>query len=78
MSKARARVPAAVREHLFVAAAADMPVAGVESYAFGLLVTAIDGTVFDLANTAAMRAAVHHPVEGPVPAGADGGAGGLR
>jgi Transposase DDE domain/Insertion element 4 transposase N-terminal len=67
VSKARARVPAAVWEHLFVAAAADMPPAGAESYAFGLLVTAIDGTVFDLADTAQMRERFTTPSKGRFP-----------
>jgi hypothetical protein len=67
VSKARARVPATVWENLFDAAAADMPGAGVESYAFGLLVTAIDGTVFDLADTAAMRAGFTTPSSGRFP-----------
>lgn len=67
VSKARARVPAAVWERLFLAAAADMPPAGPESYAFGLLVTAIDGTVFDLAGTAAMRERFTTPSKGRFP-----------
>jgi hypothetical protein len=67
VSKARARVPAAVWEHLFLAAAADTPPAGTESYAFGLLVTAIDGTVFDLADTAQMRAGFATPSKGRFP-----------
>lgn len=67
VSKARARVPAAVWEQVFVTAAADAPPAGVESYAFGLLVTAIDGTVFDLADTAEMRAGFATPSKGRFP-----------
>jgi len=67
VSKARARVPAAVWEHLFVAGAVDAPRAGAESYAFGLLVTAIDGTVFDLADTAQMRAEFTTPTGGRFP-----------
>ncbi len=67
VSKARARVPAAVWERLFVAAAADIPPAGAESYAFGLLVTAIDGTVFDLADTAEMREQFTTPSKGRFP-----------
>jgi len=67
VSKARARVPAAVWERLFVAAAAQVPPAGAESYAFGLLVTAIDGTVFDLADTAEMREQFTTPSKGRFP-----------
>lgn len=44
-----------------------MPPAGAESYAFGLLVTAIDGTVFDLADTAAMREGFVTPSKGRFP-----------
>ena len=54
-------------ERLFVAAAADMPPAAAESYAFGLLVTATDGTVFDLADTAAMRERFTTPSKGRFP-----------
>jgi len=67
VSKARARVPAAVWERLFVTAAAEVPPAGAESYAFGLLVTAIDGTVFDLADTAEMREQFTTPSKGRFP-----------
>jgi hypothetical protein len=49
LSKARARlVPQAMRS-VFERTAAVMPAPGVECFAFGLLVTAFDGTVFDLA-----------------------------
>ena len=67
VSKARGRVPAAVQEQVFVTAAADAPAAGAESYAFDLLVTAIDGTVFDLANTAEMREGFATPSKGRFP-----------
>jgi hypothetical protein len=67
VSKARGRVPAAVWERLFLAAAADTPPSGAESYAFGLLVTAIDGTVFDLADTAQMRERFTTPSKGRFP-----------
>ncbi len=67
VSKARARVPAAVWEQLFLAAASDAPPAGAESYAFGMLVTAIDGTVFDLADTAQMRNQFTTPTKGRFP-----------
>ena len=67
VSKARGRVPAGVQEQVFVAAAADAPAAGAESYAFDLLVTAIDGTVFDLANTAEMREEFATPSKGRFP-----------
>jgi hypothetical protein len=67
VSKARARVPAAVWEQLFLAGAVGAPPAGAESYAFGLLVTAIDGTVFDLADTAQMRAGFTTPSKGRFP-----------
>jgi hypothetical protein len=56
VSKARGRVPAQVMEQVFTGSAQVMPQAGAQCYAFGLLVTAIDGTVFDLADTEAMRA----------------------
>lgn len=67
VSRARARVPATVWERLFLAAASDAPPAGAESYAFGPLVTAIDGTVFDLADTTAMRAGFTTPAKGRFP-----------
>lgn len=67
VSKARGRVPAVVWEQVFVATAGDAPPAGAESYAFGLLVTAIDGTVFDLADTAEMRAGFTTPAKGRFP-----------
>jgi hypothetical protein len=67
VSKARARVPAAVTRQVFTAGAGSTPPVRAESYAFGLLVTAIDGTVFDLADTAGMRAGFTTPAGGRFP-----------
>jgi hypothetical protein len=67
VSKARARVSAAVLEQVFTASARVLPAAGGQCYAFGLLVTAIDGTVFDLADTDEMRAAFTTPTGGRFP-----------
>jgi hypothetical protein len=67
VSKARARVSAAVLQQVFTASAQVMPEAGAECYAFGFLVTAIDGTVFDLADTNEMRAAFTTPAGGRFP-----------
>lgn len=67
VSKARGRVPSAVMRQVFTAAARLTPAVGAESYAFGLLVTAIDGTVFDLADTAEMRAGFTTPSKGRFP-----------
>jgi hypothetical protein len=52
---------------VFERAAAAMPEAGPECYAFGLLVTAFDGTVFDVAATAEMDAAFATPRGGRFP-----------
>ncbi|MFC7280249.1 transposase domain-containing protein [Paractinoplanes rhizophilus] len=67
VSKARGRVPAAVMRQVFTSATQAMPPVGAESYAFGLLVTAIDGTVFDLADTAEMRSGFATPTNGRFP-----------
>ncbi|MFV2122926.1 transposase domain-containing protein [Micromonospora sp. LOL_013] len=64
VSKARGRLPAAVHQQVFTTGARSTPMFGPESYAFGLLVTAIDGTVFDLADTERT---------GPLPPGASSG-----
>jgi hypothetical protein len=52
---------------VFAQAAALIPVAGPGSYAFGLLVTAFDGTVFDLAATADIAAQFATPSAGRFP-----------
>lgn len=48
LSAARVRLAPATMRHVFMRAAADMPAAGPESFAFGLLLTGFDGTVLDL------------------------------
>jgi len=67
LSQARARLPAGVLRALFEAvAAADLvEVAGLR--AFGLVVTAVDGTVVDLADTAAVRERFATPSGGLFP-----------
>lgn len=69
LSQARARLPVAVLRELFTqtAAGAGVPVAVVGSLVFGFLVTATDGTVFDLAATDAMRARFATPSGGRFP-----------
>jgi hypothetical protein len=67
VSKARSRVSAQVWEQVFTASARTLPAAGPRCYAFGLLVTAIDGTVFDLADTAGMRERFATPSGGRFP-----------
>lgn len=67
VSKARSRVSAAVLAQVFTAGARALPPAGPQCYAFGLLVTAIDGTVFDLADTAQMRQRFATPSGGRFP-----------
>ncbi|MBM0240462.1 IS4 family transposase, partial [Micromonospora sp. ATA32] len=69
LSQARARLPAAVLRELFTltAAVVGAPVAAAGSLVFGLLVTATDGTVFDLAATDAIRARFATPTGGRFP-----------
>ncbi|MEU5943927.1 IS4 family transposase, partial [Micromonospora sp. NPDC047548] len=67
VSKARGRVPKQVMEQVFAVSARAMPPAGAQCHMFGLLVTAIDGTVFDLADTAEMRAGFTTPSKGRFP-----------
>ncbi len=56
LSQARARLPVAVMRALFEAGAARVRIeADYGQRVFGLLVTAVDGTVFDVAATKAMR-----------------------
>jgi Insertion element 4 transposase N-terminal/Transposase DDE domain len=67
LSAARTRLaPEAMRE-VFEQAAAAMPPAGPESFAFGLLLTAFDGTVFDLAASADIAAQFATPSGGKYP-----------
>lgn len=67
LSKARARLAEGVMPAVFTGMAARMPSPGVECFVFGLLVTAFDGTVFDLADTAAVRQAFATPSGGRFP-----------
>lgn len=69
LSQARARLPVAVLRELFThtAAGAGMRVASAGSLVFGLLVTATDGTVFDLAATEAIQARFATPTGGRFP-----------
>jgi len=68
LSQARARLPAGVLRALFEAgAAAGQTVEVAGSRVFGLVVTAVDGTVFDLAATDAMRERFATPSGGRFP-----------
>jgi hypothetical protein len=68
LSAARARLPVAVMRGLFESAAARSGVEpGHGQRVFGLLVTAVDGTVFDVAATTAMRARFATPSGGRFP-----------
>jgi Transposase DDE domain/Insertion element 4 transposase N-terminal len=67
LSKARTRLDEQVMVAVFSHAAAAMPAPGPECYAFGLLVTAFDGTVLDLAATGDIRAAYATPAGGRFP-----------
>jgi hypothetical protein len=67
LSKARGRLDERVMGAVFSHAAATMPTPGPECYAFGLLVTAFDGTVFDLAATGDIQAAYATPSKGRFP-----------
>jgi hypothetical protein len=65
LSTARARVPVGVLRALFEAGAAAGAAAG--SVVFGLVLTAVDGTVLDLASTEAVRARFATPSGGRFP-----------
>ncbi len=67
LSTARARLAAGGMRSVFEQAATVMPQPGPGSYAFGLLVTAFDGTVFDLAATADITAELATPSAGRFP-----------
>jgi hypothetical protein len=68
LSQARGQLPVAVMRNLFeVAAAVNGPEPGVGQRRFGLLLSAVDGTVFDLAATDAMRARFATPTGGRFP-----------
>lgn len=67
LSQARARLPVAVLRELFTRTAVSQQVTALGSLVFGLLVTATDGTVFDLAATEAMRARFATPAGGRFP-----------
>jgi Insertion element 4 transposase N-terminal len=67
LSGARGRLAAGSMPAVFEQAAAQMPAPGPESYAFGLLVTAFDGTVFDLAATAEIQQEFATPSGGRFP-----------
>jgi hypothetical protein len=67
LSTARARLAPDSMRMVFEQAAAVMPAAGPGGYAFGLLLTAFDGTVFDLAGTADIAARFATPSGGRFP-----------
>lgn len=69
LSQARARLPVAVLRELFTRTAVGVgaQVAAVGSLAFGFVVTAVDGTVFDLAATDQVRARFATPSGGRFP-----------
>jgi hypothetical protein len=67
LSPARSRLAPGSMRAVFEQAAAVMPVAGPGGYAFGLLLTAFDGTVFDLAATADISAEFATPSGGRFP-----------
>ncbi len=69
LSQARARLPVAVLRELFTQGAADTGAAAATagSMMFGLLVTAVDGTVFDLAASDAIQARHATPDGGRFP-----------
>lgn len=67
LSTARARLAPGSMRAVFEQAAALMPLAGAGSCAFGLLLTAFDGTVFDLAATAEIAAEFATPSAGRFP-----------
>ena len=67
LSKARGRLPDDAMRVVFEHTATRMPEPGPECFAFGLLVTAFDGTVFDLAATGEMGAVFATPRGGRFP-----------
>jgi Transposase DDE domain/Insertion element 4 transposase N-terminal len=68
LSEARSRLPVAVMRGLFEAGAARLGVEpGCGQRIFGLLVTAVDGTVFDVAGTTAMKDRFATPSGGSFP-----------
>jgi Transposase DDE domain/Insertion element 4 transposase N-terminal len=69
LSQARARLPVAVLRELFTRTASGVAgrVTTAGSLVFGLVVTATDGTVFDLAATAAIQARYATPTGGRFP-----------
>jgi hypothetical protein len=66
-SQARARLPVKVMRSLFEAQAGAAPVEVTGLRQFGLIVTAVDGTVVDLADTAKMRESYATPTDGRFP-----------
>jgi hypothetical protein len=67
LSQARARLPVAVLRALFEAAAAAATATTAGSLMFGLVLTAVDGTVFDLAAAEAIRQRYATPSGGRYP-----------
>jgi Transposase DDE domain/Insertion element 4 transposase N-terminal len=67
LSTARTRLPPASMQAVFTHTAAVMPAAGPGSYAFGLLLTAFDGTVLDLPATGDIAAEFATPSGGKYP-----------
>lgn len=67
LSAARTRLAPQTMQAVFERAATIMPPAAAGSYAFGLLLTAFDGTVFDLAATADITAQFATPSAGRFP-----------
>jgi len=67
LSAARARLAPRTMQEVFDQTAAVMPPAGAESYAFGLLLTAFDGTVLDLPATGDLAAEFATPAGGKYP-----------
>ncbi len=67
LSTARTRLPPETMQAVFEHTASVTPPAGPSSYAFGLLLTAFDGTVFDLAATADIAAEFAIPSAGRYP-----------
>jgi hypothetical protein len=67
LSQARARLPVKVLRSLFNAQAGAAPVEVTGLRQFGLIVTAVDGTVVDLADTAKMRESYATPTDGRFP-----------
>jgi hypothetical protein len=67
LSAARTRLPPTSMQAVFTHTAAVMPAAGPGSHAFGLLLTAFDGTVLDLAATGDIAAEFATPSGGKYP-----------